>query len=221
MAVIIPGPLATSIHGSIGGTTFQKTGPWQIAKAKGWRTQKNSPREAKIKSAFSITSALIKSLDKETFELNFEDHGKSFTYTKHGVSYTLSGSQFAIAYNVIRSLWGDVPWYPHWGPRGFYTGFDLSVALNADKAHIDITTSRALVAAEYLAFWYTRPIAGYARSQPPRYHYFETCGPSAGPNFQFDIAGFTGNQRVWFKWRSFRNNFGYSPLFKSSLFDTL
>ena len=221
MAVIIPGPLASSIHGSIGGTTFQKNGPFQIAKAKGWRTQTNSPREAQIKSAFSVTSALIKAFDKETFELNFEDHGKSFTYTKHGINYNLSGSQFGIAFNVIRSLFGLSPWYPHWGPRGYYTGFDVAVALNADKTHIDITTSRALVVNEYLAFWYTRPIAGYARSQPPRYHYLETVGPTAGPNFQFDIAGLTGNQRVWYKHRSFRTGFGFSPLFKTSIFDTL
>ena len=221
MAIIIPGPLATSIHGSIAGTTFQKCGPWQIAKARGWRTKKNSTREALIKSYFSIASSYLKTFDKDSYELNWEDHGKQYTYTKHGVSYTLTGAQMNIAHNVIQQIFGRSIFYPTGAPRGYYTGFDVAVALNADKLHIDVTTSRALVGAEYLAFWYTRPVAGYARSQPDRYHYFETIGPSAGPNFQFDIAGFAGNQRVWFKHRSFRAGFGYSPLFKSSVFDTL
>ena len=221
MAIIIPGPLATSIHGSIAGTTFQKSGPFQVAKAKGWRTKKHSARETDIHSFFSIASSYIKTFSKESYELNWEDHGKQITNTKHGISYNLSGAQFNIAHNVIQQLFGRTIYYPFWAPYGHYTGFDVAVALNADKTHIDVTTSRAIVGSEYLAFWYTRPIAGFARSQPPRYHYFETVGPTAGPNFQFDIAGFTGGQRVWYKWRSFRSGSGFSPLFKSYIFDTL
>jgi len=110
MSLITLGPLANSIHGSIGGTNFYKHGPWQVVRKKGQPKQATSYLRGKAQACHSEALSKAKLNYRSTTKTRIDKEACEISLTKYGRSYKVSGFQHLVnKYFIGLFYFGSIP----------------------------------------------------------------------------------------------------------------
>lgn len=215
MAVLFPGPLASSIHGSIGSNNFYSSGPFQCVRlnrspTKSFsfdRGENQSMWSRAVKNAHSRYSGIIKS--------RIDQCASQIRLSRHGISYGISGFRLLCSMNFFSFKYWGTQANITWGLTGILPSKVIDVSLENAPNYIKIVYHDDDVVSPTLIFSWGHPSHGESGGRPSNYPYEFTQLVNGAGTFFIPPGSFpriVGKSILYFRFRTIKGNGEYSPL---------
>jgi len=221
MALIIPGSIVSSIHGSIGGTTYQKSGPFQIARQKPLPKNSCSFKAGQSKCFWSSAHALAHSNYTASKGIKFDIHADNFFKTREGINYKLTSYQFMVALYRFGLLTNDSFSEPLLQPNGIRPNLPFFVYIYTTTKTIWSYSYVPIPANTYILLWWTRPYSSEVRKAPKKYDYFKLLLPGDVASQFLQQLTISGKCHIYYKYKTYYKRSSWSQTSYGSYFRTL
>lgn len=203
MALFIPGPIISSIHGSIGGANFYKHGPWNVIRRKGFAKSSTKFLRGKAQSCWSRALSDAKARYTGPVKTKVDNSAALSNLSRHGISYNLTGFQLLVSMNflslyyfgwtaiVAANLANIIPFTP------------MTITLEDAPAYIKIVYENPLIVSPFLVFDWGHPNSYLPAPKPKKFQYHAISALGAGGTWNIAPGNYprlTGTASLW--WRA-------------------
>lgn len=208
------GPLANSIHGSIGGSNFYKHGAWQVVRGKAQPRQSTSYLRGKALSCHSQAVADAKLRYRSTTQTRIDNAAALLTLNRYGNAYKLTGFQLLVNMNFMALYYHGVLANIYANTVGMMPALVMTVDIWNLPDYIVINYEDAPPPNPLLAFDWAYPISWENAPKPSKFPYHATH--PVGLAGQWKIPQGTnprisGRTTLWWRARLIRSFGEYSP----------
>lgn len=216
MAILTPGALVSSIHGSVGSSNFYKHGPWQVLRHKGLPKSSTSAERAKVLSCWSRAYADAKTRYASSIKLRTDLAASRLTLTKYGIPYNLSGFKLLVSCNFIglyhlghvANVTGDF--------RGMISCIPFTISLQDTPGYIRITIHYFTELIPQIVFSWQYPQNGFSHSKMSDFPFTFIQTVLIPGNYDIPAGTYprtTGKTTLWYRVRTINAYGEFSPSF--------